>query len=168
MGHIGITTPPSASSDVINRHFELEKFMRSSQVESLTFEKVLSGQGLVRLHQFLYGEKQALKPEEVGRQMHAGETPELTGLFAWYAGLFVAAIQLIFMPQGGIWISGGVALTHLNVFEHPDFMAGIEATPAYYNLRKEYPLGILINPEHALIGGGFYAASTTNFNNIAA
>lgn len=168
MGHIGVTTPPSANKDVIARHFELEKFMRSSQVESLTFEKILSGQGLVRLHKFLYGENPNLTPEEVGQQMHAGSTPELTALFAWYSGLFVAAIQLIFMPQGGIWISGGVALTHLQVFDHPDFQAGIEATPAYYDLRKEYPLGVLINPEHALIGGGFYAASMLDLKTAAA
>jgi glucokinase len=67
-------------------------------------------------------------------------------------------MQLTFMPEGGVWITGGVAINHLDVFDCPGFIAGIHASPAYLAQREEYPLGVLKNHEHALIGSGYYAA----------
>lgn len=163
VGHIGVVQPPLANDFATLRHAELIQFMQSSRIlkvgEPLTFEKLLSGKGLVRMHQFLYRAEEMLSPEEVDANMCAGKTPELLALLAWYTGLFVGTVQLIFMPQGGIWIGGGVALRHLAMFDLPDFQAGIDATPAYMKLREQYPLGVLLNHEHTLVGGAFYAAS---------
>ena len=91
------------------------------------------------------------------KKLEAGLAPELLSLFAFYLGLLVGTLELMFMPAGGIWISGGVTLHHLNAFDHPNFKAGITASPAYQEERAAYPLGIMLNPQHALIGGGFYA-----------
>ncbi|OAI49537.1 hypothetical protein AYO45_06985 [Gammaproteobacteria bacterium SCGC AG-212-F23] len=90
--------------------------------------------------------------------MQAGQTPEILDAFAWYTGLFIGTVQLIFMPEGGIWITGGVALSHLSIFDNPEFLHGIHTSPSYLPERQKYPLGILCNPEHALMGGGFYAS----------
>lgn len=162
-GHIGVVHPPHANDFATVRHDELIKFMRRSHIlashEPLTFEKILSGKGLVRLYQFLYPHDQQPTPEEIDADMRAGKTPDLLALLAWYTGLFIGTIQLTFMPQGGIWIGGGVALRHLGMFDLPDFQAGIDATPAYMNLRNDYPLGVLLNHEHTLIGCGFYAVN---------
>jgi len=64
---------------------------------------------------------------------------------------------LIFMPEGGVWITGGVTMNHPYVFDRPDFFNGINASPAYQMQRSNYPLGVLCNHEHALIGCGYYA-----------
>jgi len=159
VGHIGVATPPFADRDHLLMHAEIMEFMHRNYGKGpITFEKILSGQGTHRLYQFFYpNEAEASTPEMVGVKMRAGETPELDAAFAWYAGLFVGTVQLIFMPQGGIWITGGVALSHLEVFDHPNFFAGIHASPAYRAQREEYPLGILMNQEHAMMGGAFYA-----------
>lgn len=162
MGHIGVPMPPMADKFHLQRHNELIRFLQEKIVhqsnQPLTFEKILSGAGTVRLYQFFYSDDDELTPEAVGLKMREGHVPEMMDAFAWYAGLFVGTIQLSFMPEGGVWITGGVALKNLDVFDRPDFFAGINASPAYRLQREEYPLGILCNHEHALIGCGYYAA----------
>ncbi|EKD72048.1 MAG: hypothetical protein ACD_46C00023G0002 [uncultured bacterium] len=170
MGHIGVMTPPHASPHHRKRHEECLSFLREKLSlginESLTFEKILAGKGTVRLYEFLYPSSAAMTPEELGVKMRAGETPELMDLFAWFLGLFIGTVQLSFMPEGGIWITGGVALNHLDVFDKPDFIAGIEATPAYLTQRKTYPLSVLCHSHHALMGCGYYAANRLVKNSV--
>lgn len=162
IGHIGVTMPPLAETAHLQRHEALQDFLKTKAQQetnpALTFEKILSGSGTVRLYQFFYTDGANISPEEVGFKMREGLVPELLDTFAWYAGLLVGTVQLSFMPTGGIWITGGVALKNLHVFDRPDFFAGIYASPAYRAQRETYPLGILCNHEHALIGCGYYAS----------
>ncbi|MDR3491696.1 MAG: glucokinase [Gammaproteobacteria bacterium] len=172
IGHIGVTTPPMADQSALQRHHELIHFLYSLETSHhpITFEKILSGPGTSRLHQFFYPSQGVLSPEEVGINLREGKASELLNAFAWYTGLFVGTIQLMFMPEGGIWITGGVALNHLEIFQSPEFFAGINASPAYILQREKFPLGVLCNLEHALIGCGYYAANKlfkTNFQNLA-
>lgn len=162
IGHIGITTPPLADKHQLDRHKELIRFLRSNtdlkNNDPITFEKILSGNGTVRLYQFFYPSPDSLTPEDVGNKMRAGDASEMLDAFAWYLGLFIGTVQLAFMPDGGVWMTGGVALNHLEVFDRPEFFAGIHASPTYLAQRQEYPMGVLCNHEHALIGGGYYSA----------
>lgn len=162
MGHIGVPTPPLADKVHQERHRELLAFLRSEGVlqanEPLTFEKLLSGQGLVNLHAFFHPNTKNHSPEEVGMLVGDGQADETLALFAWYLGLLVGTVQLTFMPDGGIWITGGVILNHLQIFDYPEFFQGLEASPAYLQQRQQFPLGILCNPQHAFMGGAYYAS----------
>lgn len=126
--------------------------------QTVTFEQILTGKGTANLYQFFYPQEQVITPEEVGKRMSMGKANELLDAFAWYLGLFVGTVQLNFMPEGGVWITGGVALKHLEAFDRPDFFAGIYSSPAYLMQREDYPLGVLCNQEHALVGSAYYAA----------
>jgi len=160
IGHIGISTPPATNKTFFDMHCELIRTLKTD--EPITFEKILSGPGTVRLHQFFYPEREKLSPREIWMLANdpktAGELTEMLDAFAWYLGLFIGTVQLIFMPEGGIWITGGVTLHYLDLFDRPAFNEGIKTSPAYLNQRSNYPLGILKNQEHAIIGGGYYAA----------
>ena len=161
IGHIGIINPPLTTSTRLSQHQELMQFLYTLQAntnQQITFENILTGRGLAHLHQFLYPSHGALTPEIAGNQMAAGNAPELQDLFAWYLGLFVGSVQLIFMPEGGLWITGGVVIKHLELFQQLAFADGIKASPAFRAERESYPLGVMKNPEHALIGAGYYAA----------
>lgn len=161
IGHIGIINPPKAKPIRLQQHQELVQFLRSNQAkttEQITLENILTGRGLVNLHQFLYPQQTAPTPEVVGERMSAGEVPELLDLLAWYLGVFIGSVQLIFLPAGGIWITGGVVMKNLEIFQQDSFQEGIVASPAYLHERETYPMGVMINPEHALIGAGYYAA----------
>jgi glucokinase len=158
IGHIGIPTPPLTDSASLQRHEELLRYLQSSNdAQPITFEKILSGPGTVRLHQFFYPSTEVLTPEEVGIKLREKNAPEMLDTFAWYVGLLIGTVQLSFMPEGGIWITGGVALNHLALFECAEFFAGIKALPAYLPQRETFPLGVLCNLEHALIGSAYYA-----------
>lgn len=159
VGHVGVPHPPLADQVTETRHRELIRFLATENPSNptITFEKILSGTGLSRLHAFLYPSEGRLSPEQVGERLHANQAPELLKVFAYYLGLLVGTLELTFMPEGGIWVAGGVALRHINAFDQPDFKAGIDASPAYAEERSHYPQGVLVNPQHALIGGGYYA-----------
>jgi len=159
MGHIGIASPPQAvESDAVRHRFLVDYFTYAFPHQAVTFENVLSGEGLVRLYRFLHPEVHAISPEEVGHKLQTEQEPELLDLFAWYAGLFAGTVQLSFMPSGGLYITGGVALNNIKMFSHPAFERGIQASPAYLAQRKTYPLAVLCNAENALYGCGYYAA----------
>lgn len=162
MGHIGVTTPPLADKIHHQRHEELIKFLRSEKVikedEALTFEKILAGPGLGRLHAFFDRSVNNHCSEKVGELVKNGHADETLAMFAWYVGLLVGTIQLTFMPDGGIWITGGVVLNNLNLFDQKEFFQGIEASPNYFDLRQRFPLGVLCGTEHAFMGGAYYAA----------
>lgn len=160
IGHIGIVSPPTTHAAFILRHRELMQFMRQQKTmashQPVTFENILTGRGLLYCHNFLYSQT-ASTPEEVGHKINAGEASELIDLYAWYLGLFIGTVQLTFMPEGGIWMTGGVALSNLVIFDNPHLQEGIKASPAYASERAEQAIGILKNPQHALIGAGYYA-----------
>lgn len=158
MGHIGIVMPPSIEPYYQSRHKDLVEFLKcQTPNETLTFEKILTGRGLVRLYQFLHADQANYSPEEIGEKIRNREAGDTLALFAWYLGLFVGTVQLSFMPEEGIWITGGVVLKYLDLFDRPDFFHGIEASPAYLTLRQQFPLGVLCNHEHAFMGGAYYA-----------
>ncbi len=161
MGHIGISHPPLANADQLQRHHALIHYMQSEGVlqhgQSLSFEMILSGQGMARLHHFVNQAAVHWTPEQVGDYCRAGEADETLGIFAWYLGLYIGTVQLSFMPSGGIWLTGGVLLKNLAIVDRPEFMQGIYASPAYRQQRDEFPLGILCNHEAAFWGGAYYA-----------
>jgi len=161
VGHMGVSTPPATELHYYRRHEELIKFLHGQKSlksnEPLTFETILSGRGAVSLYRFLHPESVGLTPEDIGTKMKLGQANETLAMLAWYLGLFVGNIQLAFMPDGGVWITGGVILKNMDIFNHPEFFHGIEASPAYLDKRKEFPLGVLCNPEHAFMGGAYYA-----------
>jgi glucokinase len=162
-GHIGVSTPPFTYSHYHEQHDEFVRFLRSEEIldsdEALTFEKILSGKGIVRLYRFFFPESKEDTPEVIGKKMTSGQANEVRAMFAWYLGLFVGTVQLAYMPDGGIWITGGVILKHINIFGYPEFFHGIEASPAFLTKRQEFPLGILCNSDHAFMGGAYYAVN---------
>jgi glucokinase len=158
IGHIGIPTPPTAAPFYLNRHQAMMDFLnRKFSCHPITFEKILSGNGIVNLYEFFYPDSPSLTAPEIGYKMQQKEMEELKRTFAWYLGLLIGTVQLSFMPEGGIWITGGVILNNLDIFDYEDFFSGIHASPAYLTERQDYPLGVLCDPEHAMFGNAYYA-----------
>ncbi len=160
IGHIGVISPPLAKPSRVQTHQALMQHLlqyQQTHQQQITFENILTGRGMVYLHEFLYSSSAQLTPEGVGERLSAGQAPELLDLFAWYLGLFIGSVQLMFMPEGGIWITGGVVIKHLEIFKQASFIEGIQTSPAYQHERKSHPLGVMTNPEHALMGAAFYA-----------
>lgn len=161
VGYTGISMPPAADDLYVKRHYELIKFMGMEGVlgkdKLISYENILSGRGMVLLHKFVNSDHTHITPEELGQQMRSGEADETREIFAWYLGLFIGTVQLTMMPSGGVWITGGVLLKHPKVFDSPELFSGIAASPSYWKQRQKFPLGVMINPNHAYIGAAYYA-----------
>lgn len=162
LGHIGVTAPPLANSTERLRHHEFIHFLHRDGIlaedEPLTFEKILAANGMVRLHAFFDSTAKGRSAEEIGALVREGKAEETLSLFAWYLGLLVGTVQLSFMPDGGIWLTGGVVSSHMEAFDRPEFYQGIEASPTYMQLREKFPLNVLCGDDHAFIGAAYYAA----------
>ncbi len=160
-GHIGLTFPPKANLENEERHRDFVRFLiRESGLpdgEILTFEQILSGKGVARIHHFLTGQS-GLTPEEIGRGMTEGENAETLKMLAWYVGLFIGTVQLMFMPSGGIWFTGGVVLKNLGLCDQEELFQGIYACPAYQKDRQQFPLHVMIGQDYALMGCAYYAS----------
>lgn len=160
-GHIGLTFPPKANFDNEERHRDFVRFLiREGGLpdgEVLTFEKILSGKGVARIHHFLTGQA-GLTPEQVGKELAEGHDLETLKMLAWYIGLFIGNVQLMFMPSGGIWFTGGVVLKNLGLCDQPELFEGMYACPAYQKDRKNFPLHVMIGPDYALMGCAYYAS----------
>lgn len=152
MGHIGLSQPITASQKYQEIHRAL------TQKNHFSFEKILSGEGLLRLHKFLHPESMAGSPEDIGDLIQSNKASETLECFAFYLGLFMGTVQLTFMPAGGIWITGGVVLKHLQVFDHAAFYEGMESLPAYLSQRQKFALCILPDHHQHFMGGAYYAA----------
>jgi glucokinase len=160
MGHIGISYPISAPAHILEAHRAL------IQKESPSFEKILSGKGMLRLHQFLHPDTTVKTPEELGQLINEKKAEETIGLFAFYLGLFTGTVQLSFMPTGGIWITGGVVCNHLTIFDRPEFFQGIEVSPAYFRQRETFPLRVLCDINAHFIGAAYYACKRLNLSGL--
>lgn len=160
-GHIGLTLPAKANRTHQQRHNDFIDFLKheggSPQGNVLTFEQVLSGRGVARIHHFLTGHRQ-MTPEEISHTMQNGKNIETMKMLAWYLGLFISTVQLMFMPSGGIWFTGGVILKNLALCDQEELFEGIYSCPAYQKEREKFPLYVMIGPEYALMGCAYYAS----------
>lgn len=160
-GHIGLTFPPKARPQNEIRHREFVKFLKQEgglqDQEVLTFEKILSGNGLKRIHHFVTGHTN-LSAAEISAEMLSIEGNETMRMLAWYIGLFIGTVQLMFMPSGGIWMTGGVVLKNLKLCDQEELMHGIYACPAYKVDRELFPLTVMVGPDYALMGCAYYAS----------
>jgi glucokinase len=144
MGHIGLSHPVDASPELLEFHHKL------LQQSHISFEKILSGSGLLKLNRFLHPDDLTANPEEI-------RSEDTLKIFAFYLGLFIGTVQLTFMPSGGIFIAGGVVQKNPHLFDYAEFWKGVKALPAYLNKRETFPLRLLYDDNHAFFGGAYYA-----------
>lgn len=77
----------------------------------VSYERILSGDGLVSLYQFFAGDQHdGISAEWVNRQSESNEAADKAlSLFVQIYGAYIGNIALLFKPGGGIFITGGIA-----------------------------------------------------------
>ena len=165
VGHIGLSRPPAVDSVYLSWYDDLVAFLTSHPVASqrpLTFETVLSGTGFVYLYQYLSGTGDEMTPRQVQHELASNSAlkNQVLSLLAFFLGLFVSTVELVFMPSGGIYIGGGVTKKNLELFSAPvveHFWAGVNSSTAYQSLRERFPIAVMVEDESVYLGGAFYA-----------
>lgn len=119
-----------------------------------TWDDVVSGKGLVKLHFFLTGKQ--LSAAEVAATL-VGESETL----AWFSRFYARACRnfaLEALAFGGVYVAGGVAMKNPQILSHREFARNFRDSRVYGELLGRIPLFLVSSEESGLWGAGLYGA----------
>ncbi len=138
----------------------------------VSVERVVSGPGLVRLHEFLVtrghatshaSTLQRLASEDpaavIGALGLAGADPACTQAVELFAGIYGATagnIAVHSLPRGGLILAGGVTL-HLHEKLREPFMAAFMAKGRMAKVLEQVPVAVCLDPDIGLQGAALAA-----------
>jgi len=144
--------------------------------DHVSWERVLSGPGLVSIYRFLLSEEGLAEPEWFVEAVRAGDpTPEIAAagldktcsvcvrtleLFARLYGEEAANLALKVMATGGVWVGGGIAPKIVPVLAGGAFMRGFLAKGRMEPLLESMPVMIVLDDRAALLGAAHCAAAS--------
>jgi glucokinase len=165
--------------------FELSRYlMEKHNIDRLSVERVVSGQGVVSIYQFLRDRQVADESAEIAQVVRTWEselghaktvdpaaaiaTAALTKrdpLSEQTLQLFIAAygaeagnLALKLLPYGGLYIAGGIAAKLLPLMEDGTFLGAFQHKGRMRPLLERMPVNIVLNPQVGLIGAALHAA----------
>lgn len=146
----------------------LEKF------EKVSFERVVSGQGLVNIYEFLRDTNKAEEPEwlalEIANENDTAAVIAINALagkakicehtldiFIKIYGAEAGNLALKMLATNGIYVGGGIAPKILSAFKKDNFIESFTAKGRMRPLLEKIPIRIVLNDKAALLGAAHYA-----------
>ncbi len=147
----------------------------------ISVERVVSGQGIVSIYQFLRDSKFAPESPEIGDKIKAWERETLKTIDpaamigqAAFKGsdrlcetaisLFISAygaeagnLAIKLLPYGGVYIAGGIATKILPLMQDGTFLKAFKDKGRVSPLLDDIPVHIVLNPQVGLVGSVLYA-----------
>lgn len=160
-----------------NEHeIALLRHMLEKYPEHISCERLISGEGLVNIYQFLKQIGYAPASPETEQQMaerdHAaviGEAGvagndalcvEALNMFCRLYGAESGNLALKCLPYGGVYLAGGIGAKILPVLQQGEFMRGFLTKGRCRPVLQRISVKVCINPEVALLGALSYAKNT--------
>lgn len=156
-----------------NQEIDLLKFLIQKYDGHVSFERVVSGMGLVNIYDFLKTSQFAPEHPEVTEQMLQqdkaavigargvlGDDPltrEALRLFCRLYGAQAGNLALTCLSYGGVMLAGGIAAKLLPVITQGDLMQGFLEKGRYRSVLNTISVKVCTNPEAALLGALSYA-----------
>jgi glucokinase len=138
----------------------------------VSWERVVSGMGLVNVHDFLRAHRGVAMPSWLREEMSAGDAAaaisraamdgrdalcaETLDLFVHLYGVEAGNHALKIMATGGVYLGGGIAPKNLDRFKGPGFMQGFLDKGRMQPLLEAMPVKIILNDRTALFGPALY------------
>lgn len=121
---------------------------------SPSWEDLLSGGGLARLHQTLAAQRTILSPAEVTERAGGGDAAALQaiGVFSGLLGACAGDMAMTFAATGGCYIAGGVVPALGTLFDVPGFLAAFDRKGSYASYVRRIPVALVTHPYPALTG----------------
>lgn len=151
----------------------LLKHMLEKYPEHISCERLISGEGLVNIYQFLKHINYAPTNPETEPQMTERDPAAVIGeagvagsdalcvealkLFCRLYGSEAGNLALKCLPYGGVYLAGGIGAKILPVLQQGDFMRGFLAKGRCRPVLQKISVKVCINPEVALLGALSYA-----------
>jgi len=136
----------------------------------VTAETILSGPGLVRLHQAIVraagGAGGFDAPGDVCAAGLSGGDPQAAAAldrFARLLGRFAGDLGVIFGATGGVYIAGGIAPRILDVLQGGGFRAAFERKAPQDAFMRRVPTWVVLHPDPALLGLSVLAEQDERF-----
>lgn len=120
----------------------------------LSWEDVLSGQGLVRLHQALHPDQRCTAPEEITAAASAGDAKAKQSIscFSALLGRCASDAALLVGAWGGVFIAGGMIAAFGSLFDRNAFIDAFQSKGSYSALVQRIPANLITRPFPAFIG----------------
>ena len=138
---------------VDEQQIELLKFLIGRHGH-VSYERLLSGDGLVALYEFCSGNE----CRKDAAWVHAEAETEneaanrAMSLFVRIYGAFVGNMALLFKPQGGIYITGGIAAKIISWMKSDDFISTYLNKGRMRTLAEQTSVYLVINERVGVIG----------------
>ncbi|MGK7873839.1 MAG: glucokinase [Xenococcaceae cyanobacterium] len=164
--------------------FELLQYLDNKyNIKHVSVERVVSGQGIVAIYQFLRDKGFAPESPEVGEVIGKWEQEEektvdpaatisqaalakrdrlcekTMEVFVEAYGAEAGNMALKFLPYGGLYIAGGIAAKILPLMQDGLFMSAFKQKGRMSPLLEEMPVHVVLNPQVGLLGSVLYGAS---------
>ena len=121
----------------------------------VSYERLLSGAGLVALYQFCSGEAAAdIDGAWVHAQAESGNAAaaRAMSLFVSIYGAFAGNLALLFKPEGGIYITGGIAAKIIPWMRSDDFISAYLNKGRMRTLAEQTSVYLVTNERVGVIG----------------
>ncbi|MEN9343669.1 MAG: glucokinase [Chlamydiota bacterium] len=120
----------------------------------VSYERVISGQGLVDIYEFLGGKDKT--PEMITKE-GCPLCIKSCELFVSLYGSESSNAALKFFALGGVFLGGGIAPHLIDFFKQDIFMKAFLNKGRFASLLSEIPVKILLNDKAALLGAFLFA-----------
>ena len=134
----------------------------------VSFEKILSGQGLFNIYNYFAESGYAEKTEELTARLSEGEPAALISefglsgkdslsrrsleMFVRIYGVEAGNLALKFLPSGGLYLAGGIAPKIIKLLQNGLFMESFTGKGRLSGLLKNIPVYAILNEDVGLIG----------------
>jgi len=169
-GHASFS-PSNTQEFALLRHLQL-------QHQHVSWERVVSGMGLLSLHEFLRQYRNVAAPEWLSAEMRdgdaaaaianaalAGRDEICAATLEWFVRLYGAEagnLALKVMSRGGLYLGGGIAPKILPLLRSGIFMEAFLGKGRMRPLLEAMPVKVILNDRAALYGPALRAAQLAN------
>ncbi|MGR9108885.1 MAG: glucokinase, partial [Gammaproteobacteria bacterium] len=153
--------------------FRLQRFL-AERHGHVSWERVVSGMGIVNLFEFLCEEKSKPQPDWFLREKEHGDAAsavsaaamsaedplclEAMQLFLRYYGAEAGNLALKTLARAGVYLGGGIAPKILPLFPQSGFLKAFLGKGRMQDLLREMPVKVVLNERTALLGAALQAS----------
>jgi len=151
----------------------LLQYLMKRYPEHVSYERLVSGEGLVNIYQFLKSLDTSIVNNETERQIQMQDPAvvisencmnakdelciKALNLFCQIYGAEAGNLALKCLPYGGVVLAGGIGTKILPVIKQGLFMQGFLAKGRYRKVLEQISVKVCLNQETALLGAAYYS-----------
>ena len=123
----------------------------------VSWERLLSGAGLVNIHNFVSGEEKPYDealPMEIAKALAGGDSvaAKTFAIFVDIYGAEAGNMALRLLARGGVYLAGGVAAKNVDQFTDGRFINAFLRKGRFQHILAAMPVNLITNPKVGLLG----------------